>query len=136
MAKKAGFTQALTLSDFPGIDQETYIITEFHKTGDEQELIEVNDLSDDTMDRDYVLGLITRGEITVTLMGPKPNVEVGQTGTVSIDSATGPGRVTLASVPVVVTKTPDVDVNKTAPLSHSITYKVLPSGSRLLATGT
>lgn len=63
MGKTAGYTLGLTLSGFPGIDTTTMIIDSISITGDKQELIEVNDLCDTTLWRDYILGLKEKGEI-------------------------------------------------------------------------
>lgn len=133
--KSADFTQALVLTGFPGITAGEFIIESFEKTGDEQELIEVNDLETDTMNRDYVLGLITTGEVTVTVYG-QPDVEIGDRGNASVTSKANKGQVTMSSRPVIIVKEPDVSTSKSEPLKTTITYRTLPTDSRLLPATT
>lgn len=135
MAKKtAGYTLSLTLSGFPGLTQSNHIIESIEITGDNQELVEVNDLSDGTLWRDYILGLKEKGEITIVVYGA-PALELGATGLVTIGSDIGPGHIELASTAVVITQKPTISSNKGEPLKTTLTYKILPSISRLAPTG-
>lgn len=134
--KPAGFTQALTLSGFPGIDSaQSFIIESFQKSGDEQELIEVNDLADNTLYRDYVPGMITTGEVTIVVLG-RPSVSIGETGKASVGSATGPGQVTMSERPVIIVKEPETNTSKGELLKTTLVYKTLATGSRLAPAGT
>lgn len=132
--KTAEFTQALVLSGFPGLDQGEFIIESFQKTGDEQELIEVNDLSDNTLYRDYVPGMITTGEVSITVYG-RPNVTIGQTGKASVSSAAGKGQITMSERPVIIVKEPEVSSSKGELLKTTIVYRTLAPISRLAPTG-
>lgn len=134
MAKTAGYTLGLTLSGFPGLTQANFIIDSLEITGSQQELVEVNDLSDSTLWRDYILGLKEKGEISVTVYGA-PQLELGATGVATISSATGAGHVELTSAAVVITATPDISTSKSEPLKTTLKYKILPSVSRLAPTG-
>lgn len=134
MAKTAGYTLGLTLTNFPGFTQADYIVESIEIGGDKQELVEVNDLGADHMWRDYILGLKEKGEISITVYG-KPDLELGATGLASINSSAGKGHIELANVPVIVTEKPDVSTSKSAPLTTTIKFKILPSVSRLAPTG-
>ena len=134
--KKSGFTQALTLSGFPGIpSEESFIIESFQKTGDEQELLEVNDLADNTLYRDYVPGMITTGEVTIVLHG-RPEVSIGEIGMASVGSATGPGHITMSERPVIIVKEPETNTSKGELLKTTLVYKTLAAGSRLAPAST
>ena len=132
MAKTAGYTLGLTLSGFPGIDTTTLIIDSISITGDKQELVEVNDLCDTTMWRDYILGLKETGEISITTYG-RPSVSLGDKGKVTIGNSSG--TFSFADLPVIVTELPDIDTSKADPFKTTVKYKVLPTDSRLAATG-
>ena len=134
MAKTAGYTLSLTLSGFPGLTQADYIIDSIGITGSQQELVEVNDLSDSTLWRDYILGLKDKGEISIVVYGA-PALELGATGLATISSAAGAGHIELTSAAVVITATPDISTNKGEPLKTTLKYKILPSISRLAPTG-
>ena len=134
MAKNAGYTLGLTLSGFPGLTQADFIIESISITGDKQELVEVNDLSDSTLWRDYILGLKEKGEITITTYG-RPELTLGSTGVATIGSATGPGHIAFANLAVIVTDLPDIDTSKGEPFKTPVKYKILPSISRLAPTG-
>ncbi len=132
--KTAGYTMSLTLSGFPGLTQSSHIIDSIEITGENQELIEVNDLSDGTLWRDYVLGMKEKGEITINVFGA-PELELGATGVATISSATGAGHIALSSVGVVITQTPTITSSKGELLKTALKYKILPSTSRLAPTG-
>lgn len=135
MAKTGGYTLGLVLSDFPGLDQSKHIIEAISIGGDKMELVEVNDLSSTTMWRDYIEGLKEKGEITVTVHG-NPQLTLGAKGKVSITSESGAGQVTLAETPVIITELPDIDTDKSKPLTTQLKYKMLPDDSRLASAAT
>jgi len=82
-AKQAGFTLSLTLTGFPGLTQANHIIEQVDIGGDKQEVLEVNDLSSDTLWRDYCLGLKEKGEVSIVVYG-SPALTLGATGMASI----------------------------------------------------
>ena len=133
-AKTAGYTLSLTLTGFPGLTQSSYIIDSVEITGEQQELVEVNDLSDSTLWRDYILGLKEKGEISIVVYGA-PELTLGATGLATISSAIGAGHIELAQTAVVITQKPTISTNKGEPLKTTLTYKILPSISRLAPTG-
>jgi len=132
MAKSAGYTLGLVLTDFPGLTQSSYIIDSVTIGGDKMDLVEVNDLSSATMWRDYIEGLKEKGEVSITVYGA-PQLTLGAKGKASIASATGPGAVTLAQTPIIVTETPEVSTSKNEPLKTTLKYKMLPTDSRLVS---
>jgi len=129
-AKQAGFTLSLTLTGFPGLTQANHIIEQVDIGGDKQEVLEVNDLSSDTLWRDYCLGLKEKGEVSIVVYG-SPALTLGATGMASISSATGPGAVSLLNTPVLVAETADVSTTKSQLLKTTLKFKMLPTDSRL-----
>lgn len=123
------YEQKLTISGLPGITATDWVISAIRGKPESQEVIDCNDLQSTIEYGDYVLGLKTKGDISVTLWG-RPQVELGATGHIEVSDSDGEK---VFDEYVIVTETPDYSLAAGEHTQTEYGFKILASGSRLLS---
>lgn len=134
MPIKPLIAKGVTLSGFPNLESPTsYNLKSFQITGASVDLIEVSDMQDTSMVRDYVPGMVTLGDLTLTLSGPpKEQITEGATGTATITIAGS----TIFNHPVILTEQGDASANVGEEVGFTMKFKILKTGSMALSSGT
>ena len=102
MTKKMEFAKAITFNKFPGkTHPETFVVTGITPSPEELELVEVNDLQDSSMVRDWVPGMRTPGKLDITITGGMFDLAVGTVGKIKVSmtpiTTSADGTVTLGT---------------------------------------
>ena len=120
----------LTLSS---LDSETfaitnYVVTSANYSGDNVDLLEVNDITDNKMSKDYVFGMDDGGTLDLTLQGLAPGLKIRTRWTMSLSID---GVSIFQNKIGVVTNAQQFRAESGQPASTQIQFKVLPANSRL-----
>ena len=130
MSKNPKYEEKLTITGLPGITASDWVVSNIRFKEESQETIACNDLQSTIDYEDYVLGLKTKGDVSVTLWG-RPKVALGATGHIEVTDA---DNEVIFDEYVVVAETPDYSLSAGEHTQQEYTFKILPSGSRLLAS--
>lgn len=85
MTKKMEFAKAIKFDKFPGqVHPQNYVVTGISPSPEELELVEVNDLQDESMERDWVPGMRTPGKLDLTITGGMFNISIGTVGKIKV----------------------------------------------------
>ena len=119
MGKKMEFAKAITFDKFPGqTHPETFVVTGIQPNPETIDLVEVNDLQDASMEKDWVPGMRTPGTVDITIEGGMFDLPIGTVGRIKITmtpiTTAADGTVTLGS-PVTIVKERWALVTKAAP---------------------
>jgi len=123
-------TLTLTSLDSESFTLSNFVVTGMRYSGDTADMVEVNDITDNKMDKDYVIGMHDGGTLDLTLQAVFAELKEGTRWslTASIDG------VTIFSNKIgVITQSQSVDAQGGQPASTSLQFKILPSNSRLAA---
>ena len=131
MPIKPLIAKGVTLSGFPGLDTPTnYNLKTFQITPASVDTIEVSDMQDPSMIRDYVPGMVTLGDVTLSLSGPpKAQLTEGAVGTATISI----GGVTIFSQPVMLVEQGSASGDVGGEVGFDMKFKILKAGSMALS---
>ena len=131
MPIKPLIAKGVTLSGFPGLDTPTnYNLKTFQITPASVDTIEVSDMQDPSMIRDYVPGMVTLGDVTLSLSGPpKAQLTEGAVGIATISI----GGTTIFSQPVILVEQGSASADVGGEIGFDMKFKILKSGSMALS---
>ena len=85
MGKKMEFAKSITFDKFPGTEHpQTFVVTGIQPNPETIDLVEVNDLQDKSMVKDWVPGMRTPGTVDITITGGMFDLEIGTVGKIKI----------------------------------------------------
>lgn len=137
MSKKMEFAKAITFDKFPGeTHPETFVVTGIQPNPETIDLVEVNDLQDASMVKDWVPGMRTPGTVDITITGGMFDLPIGSVGKIKITmtpiTTSATGEVTRgATVTIVedrwalVTKAAPTKLDAGQPIEFGITLQLL-----------
>lgn len=137
MSKKMEFAKAITFDKFPGgTHPGTFVVTGIQPNPETIDLVEVNDLQDESMVKDWVPGMRTPGTVDITITGGMFDLPIGSVGKIKITmtpiTTSATGVVTRgAAVTVVkerwamVTKAAPTKLDAGQPIEFGITLQLL-----------
>lgn len=122
----------LTSLDNESFTIANFVVTAMRYTGNTADLVEVNDITDNKMDKDYVIGMRDGGTLDLTLQTVFAELKEGSrwTITASIDGVT-----IINGKTGIITQSQSVDAQGGQPASTALQFKILPSNSRLGSNG-
>lgn len=130
MAKQIYLAKAVTFSNFPGsASPTTFIVDSFNISPSTVEMIEINDMQDSDMVKDYAHGMVTLGDVTIVFTGVTDQIEVGAIGTASI-SVDG---TTIFSHKVVLVESGTINATAKQPIKSQLKFKILKDDSNFAA---
>lgn len=123
----------LTMTSLDGLSASPlsgYVVERTNYSGDTVDLLEVNDITDNKMSKDYVIGMDDGGQLTVAVTGIPAEIPIRSrwTITVSIDGVT-----IINGRTGIVTNARSVEASAGRPASTTLQFKILPNNSRLAA---
>lgn len=131
MPIKPLIAKGVSLSGFPGLTTPTnYNLKSFQITPASVDTIEVSDMQDSSMIRDYVPGMVTLGDLTLSLSGmPLAQLTEGSTGTASISI----GGTKIFEQPVMLIEQGAANANVGEEVGFDMKFKILKAGSMALS---
>lgn len=105
-----------------------YVVTRAQYSGDTVDLVELNDITDNKMSKDYILGMDDGGTLSLTLQGLANDLTIRSRWTIglSIDGVT-----IFSGKKGVITNANTIEAQGGQPASTNIQIKILPNDSRL-----
>ncbi len=105
-----------------------YVVTRAQYSGDQVDLQELNDISDNKMSKDYILGMDDGGILSLTLQGVANDLTIRSRWTLglSIDGVT-----VFSDKKGVITNANSIEAQGGQPASTNVQIKILPNDSRL-----
>ena len=129
MTKSIYLAKSVTFTGFPGQSPTTFIVDSFSITPATVELIEINDMQDADMVKDYAHGMVTLGDVTIVFTGYTDQIEVGSVGTASI-SVDG---TSIFNHKVVLVESGTINATAKQPLKSQLKFKILKDDSNFAA---
>ena len=107
-----------------------YVLERTNYSGDTVDLVEVNDISDNKMSKDYVIGMDDGGQLTVAVTGIPSEIPIRSRWTITL---TIDGVTVISARTGIVTNARSVEASAGRPAATTLQFKILPNNSRLAA---
>lgn len=137
MPKKMEFAKAITFNKFPGeTHPETFVVTGIQPNPETIDLVEVNDLQDESMVKDWAPGMRTPGTVDITISGGMFDLPIGSVGKIKVTmtpiTTSADGTVTRGETVTIVeerwaivTKAAPTKLDAGQPVEFGITLQLL-----------